>query len=74
MSWMIGLSSEGAEVLEEVQGVSGSVPSDSDSAHNDLATALSCPFQMPENKPQLKGILTGSRLREFFLPTQSAVQ
>jgi hypothetical protein len=42
-------------------GVSGSVPSDSESAHIDLATALSCQFQMPENKLQLKGILKGSR-------------
>jgi hypothetical protein len=43
---MIGFSSDGAEVLEKVQGISGSVPSDSESTHNDLATALSCPFQM----------------------------
>jgi hypothetical protein len=37
MSGMIESSSEGAEVLEEVQGVSGSVPSGSKAAHNDLA-------------------------------------
>jgi len=41
MSWIIRSSSEGAELLEEVLGVSGSVPSDGEFADSDLARALS---------------------------------